>query len=129
MALPKKAKLILFLLPVALALLAGAWEGGKYWWYRAYSQGSRTGVVRKVSVKGPPYCKYLSGELVTAAGTSLQPEIWEFSVDDDADTNPVVVALHEAEKKGDRVTLHYRQDLHSMFRCTPSEYFVTKVDK
>jgi hypothetical protein len=59
----------------------------------------------------------------------LQTEVWEFSVDDDSDTNPVVVALHDAEKKGERVTLHYRQDLNAMFRCTPSEYFVTKVEK
>jgi hypothetical protein len=129
MALPKKAKLVLILLPIALVLLAGLWEGGKYWWYHGYSKGTRTGVVRKISVKGPPYCKYLSGELVTSAGISTQPEIWEFSVDDDTETNAVVVALHEAEKKGERVTLHYRQDLHSMFRCTPSEYFVTKVEK
>ena len=43
--------------------------------------------------------------------------------------NPVVVALKDAEKNGTRVTLDYRQDLHSMYRCTPSEYFVTKVEK
>ncbi|APR75793.1 Hypothetical protein A7982_01139 [Minicystis rosea] len=128
MALPKKAKLILALIPVALFLIVGSYQGLRYWWYRGYSKGSRTGVVRKVSIKGPPYCKYLSGEMVTQ-GTQLQPEIWEFSVDDDTETSPVVVALHEAEKKGERVTLHYRQDLHAMYRCTPSEYFVTKVEK
>lgn len=129
MALSKKAKLALFLLPVLLVLLAGAGLGLRYWWFRGYSKGTRTGVVRKVSIKGPPYCKYLSGELVVAAGAQLQPEVWEFSVDDDTETNPVVVALHEAEKKGERVTLHYRQDLHSLYRCTPSEYFITKVEK
>ena len=56
----------------------------------------------------------------------LQPELFEFSVDDDSDSNPVVMQLHEAEKKGDRVTLHYRRDLHALFRCSPSEYFVTR---
>jgi hypothetical protein len=128
MALSKKAKVLVFLLPVALVLLVAGFQGAKYWWFRDYSHGTRTGTVRKLSVKGPPYCKYLSGELV-AQGPQVAAEVWEFSVDDDHDTNPVVVALHDAEKTGGRVTLHYRQDLHSMYRCTPSEYFVTKVEK
>ena len=129
MALPGKTKLLLGLLPVALVLVLGLWKGGTYWWYRGYSKGSRSGVVRKISIKGPPYCKYLSGELAVQGATPLNAEIWEFSVDDDADANPVVVALKDAEKNGTRVTLDYRQDLHSMYRCTPSEYFVTKVEK
>ena len=128
MALPKKAIAILALIPVTLVLLYAAYAGVRVWWYRGYSKGTRTGIVRKISVKGPPYCKYLSGELTTQMN-QMAPEIWEFSVDDDTETNPVVVALHEAEKKGERVTLHYRQDLHSLYRCTPSEYFVTKVEK
>ncbi len=129
MALSRKVKWMLILAPVALILLAVASQFARVWWYRGYSKGTRTGVVRKVSVKGPPYCKYLSGELTVQGANPLAPEIWEFSVDDDADTNPVVMQLHEAEKKGDRVTLHYRQDLHSLYRCTPSEYFVTKIEK
>jgi hypothetical protein len=122
-------KWLLVLVPVALILLFAGYEGLRVWWYRGYSKGSRTGVVRKVSVKGPPYCKYLSGELAVQGSNPLVPEIWEFSVDDDSDTAPVVVALHDAEKKGDRVTLDYRQDLNALFRCTPSEYFVTRVER
>jgi len=39
-----------------------------------------------MSVKGPPYCKYLSGELVLQGSQPNQPaEVWEFSVDDDPD--------------------------------------------
>ena len=129
MALPAKTKLLLALAPVALVLLFGSWKGVQYWWYRGYSQGTRSGIVRKVSIKGPPYCKYLSGELAVQGATPMQNEIWEFSVDDDTEANPIVVALKEAEKKGHRVTLEYRQDLHSMYRCTPSEYFVTRVEK
>ena len=54
--------------------------------------------------------------------------MWEFSVDDDTAKNPVVKQLHDAEKSGERVTLDYRQDLHALFRCSPSEYFVTRVE-
>jgi hypothetical protein len=129
MAQSRKWKWLLVLVPFVLVVLFASYEGIRVWWYRAYSTGTRTGVIRKVSVRGPPYCKYLSGEMAVQSGGLVTPEIWEFSVDDDSVTNPVVVALHDAEKKGDRVTLQYRQDLHSLFRCTPSEYFVTKVEK
>lgn len=129
MALDKKKLFIL--VPVALVLLFALVEGGRVWWFRGYSKGSRTGIVRKVSIKGPPYCKYFAGELALQGGQPGQPaEIWEFSIDGDDDTkNPLVAKLSEAEKSGERVTLSYRQDLHALFRCTPSEYFVTGVDK
>ena len=124
---PKK---FLFAIPVALLLLFVGFEALRVWWFRGYSKGSRTGVVRKISVKGPPYCKYLAGELVLQGTAPGQPaETFEFSVDDDDDKNPLVVALKEAERGGTRITLDYRQDLHSLFRCTPSEYFVNGVEK
>jgi hypothetical protein len=131
MALTKKSKILLLFAPFAFLLLVSGVLGIRYWWYKGYSKGSRSGIVRKVSVKGPPYCKYLSGELITAEGVSLgvPAPMWEFSVDDTSDDNPIVKQLHEAEKSGKRVTLHYRQDLHSLYRCTPSEYFITKVEK
>jgi hypothetical protein len=117
-------------IPLVLILLVALVEVARVWWYRGYSIGTRTGTIRKVSVKGPPYCKYLSGELALQGSLpGQQVEIFEFSVDDDHDTNPLVQQLQAAEKSSDRVTLHYRQDLHSLFRCTPSEYFITGVEK
>ncbi len=129
MAIDKKKLFIL--IPVALIILFGLVEGGRVWWYRGYSKGSRTGVVRKISIKGPPYCKYFSGELaLQGAGPGQPPEIWEFSIDgEDSDKNPLVATLKDAEKSGERVTLNYRQDLHSLFRCSPSEYFVGSLEK
>jgi hypothetical protein len=130
MALAKRTKIILLLVVLSLLLFGTGVKALQFWWYYGYSRGTRTGFIRKVSVKGPPFCKYLSGEMaVTGASPVLTPEVWEFSVDDPADANPIVVALHDAEKRGERVTLYYRQDLHSMYRCTPSEYFVTKVER
>jgi hypothetical protein len=128
MALGKKS--ILILVPIALVLLFAGYEGARVAWYRGYSVGARTGVVRKMSVKGPPYCKYLSGELVLQGAAPGQPaEVFEFSVDDDSAKSPVVHQLYAAEKEGSRITLNYRQDLHSLFRCTPSEYFVVNTEK
>jgi hypothetical protein len=120
----------LLLVPVALVLLVFAYEGLRVWWYHGYSRGTRTGVFRKVSEMGPPYCKYLSGEMVLTSTLPGQvSETWEFSVDHDGDDDPLVKQLHEAEKSGARITLDYRQDQGSLFRCTPSEYFVVGVEK
>jgi hypothetical protein len=125
----KKMKWRLALLPVALILLFTGFQALRVWWFRGYSRGSRTGIVVKVTEKGPPYCKYLEGEMRVGTSTTLAPETWLFSVDDDAPTNPVVVALKDAEKKQTPVTVDYRQDLHALFRCTESEYFAVKVEK
>ena len=129
MASPRRFKLLLFLAPVALLVLFAGYEGIRVWWNRGFSTGTRTGIIKKISVKGPPYCKYLAGELSVQGATALAAETWEFSVDDDGDANPVVVALHAAEKKGDRVTLGYRQDRGALFRCSDIEYYITKVEK
>jgi hypothetical protein len=112
-----------------LAVLA-AWQGFRFWWYHAYSIGERTGMVRKLSVKGSPICKYADGELALAGGLPGQPvEIFTFSVDDRSDGNPIMQELRVAERSGARVTLRYRQDLKSWWRCTPHEYFITAVEK
>ncbi len=114
----------------AVVGLLAAWQGLRFWWYHGYSTGERTGVVRKLSVKGTPLCKYAEGELaLTGTNQGQNVEIWTFSVDDRRDSNPLMQELRKAEKDGTRVTLHYRQDLKSWWRCTPNEYFITQVEK
>lgn len=128
MALSTRSKLMLGIFGL-LVLTAGV-LAGRYWWYKGYSVGTRTGIVRKVSVMGPPFCKYLSGELVQNGQTPGQlPEIWYFSVDDLKDENPLVQDLYKVAKEGNRVTLRYRQDLKALYRCSPTEYFVTGIEK
>ena len=55
--------------------------------------------------------------------------VFTFSVDNHSDASPIMKQIREAERTGSRVTLHYRQDLKSWWRCTPHEYFVTGVEK
>lgn len=122
-----------FKIAIAIVGVVGvlaAWQGFRFWWYHAYSTGERTGVLRKLSVKGSPICKYADGELALAGGVPGQAvDVFHFSVDDHSDNNPVMKQLREAERSGARVTLHYRQDLKSWWRCTPHEYFITSVEK
>lgn len=104
--------------------------GLRFWWNYGYSRGARTGIIRKVSEKGPPYCKYLSAELVLQGNLPGQAlEVWEFSVDDNSDKNPLVQQLYTAAREGSKVTIQYRQDHKSLYRCTPSEYFATGLER
>jgi hypothetical protein len=130
MALSRSGKIRLVLGIVALIVAIGAWQGLTLIWHRGYAHGAVTGVVRKISVHGPPYCKILTGELVyqgTAPGQHA--ELFHFSVDDEKDGNPIVVDLKAAERTGKPVTLDYRQDVKPWWRCNPSEFFVTTVEK
>ena len=118
-------------MPLALVMLLSGWVGLRYWWNHGYSRGSRTGVIRKMSVKGSPMCKYFSGEMVLIGAQPGQtPQIWEFSVDDYADSNPIVQKLKRAESTAQPVTIEYRQDLGNkgkLWNCSPTEYYVTDV--
>jgi hypothetical protein len=101
--------------------------------YRNFSDGTRTGIVRKLSTKrsskGLPLCRYTAVEMVMQ-GTQpgINGDLWVFSVDDDRPDSPVIDRLSKAEKSGERVTVHYRQDLHRFWSCSESEYFVTGVE-
>jgi hypothetical protein len=130
MPLSRAAKIRIAVAVLVVIVAIGGWTALSISWRRGYAHGTVTGVVRKVSVHGPPYCKILTGELVYQ-GTSAtqQPELFHFSVDNDAETNPVVHDLHEAERDGKRVTLDFRRDRRLWWRCNPSEYFITAVEK
>lgn len=141
MKIPRKAKIALVF--VGLLALVGLWQFATFEFKYGYSKGSRTGVVRKVSIKGPPYCKYLEGEMALQGGVmGMQQEIFRFTVDDHSDNNPIVQSLRKAEKDGTRVTLDYRQDKPIWWRCNDggkpetasdpdlkdSHYYVIKVE-
>lgn len=101
------------LLTLPLLLLLGylGWRSTVYLYYRGASQGSRTGVITKVSYKGSPLCRYESVEMRVGQATGqavLNAETWEFTVD--ADYAWLIPKLTEAEKSQKKVTVTYRQD-------------------
>jgi hypothetical protein len=130
MALSRVAKIRIVLIVLLLLFGVAAWQGLAYLWHRGYAHGTVTGVVRKVSVHGPPYCKFLTGELVyESSQNGTKQELFNFSVDDARDSNAIVADLKAAERKGGRVTLDYRQDVKPWWRCNPSENYITAVEK
>lgn len=120
----------------ALSLVA-FYQLAKAWWLHGYSQGTRSGVIRRISYKGSPLCKYWLGEMVVTAtafngvqtSTATAPEIWEFSVQAPSEKDPLILQLQDAEKSGQRATVSYRQDKGRWWDCTPTEFFVTGIAK
>ena len=109
--------LIWFVL-IAIAVLA------LYTWvtltYR-YSEGDRAGVLQKFSRKGW-ICKTHEGELAMFIVAGVAPQIWNFSVRDDA------VASQLAAAVGHRVQLHYSEHPGIPTNCFgETRYFVNRV--
>jgi len=85
----------------------------------AYSTGERAGYVQKLSRKGW-ICKTWEGELAMANLPGAMPEIFKFSVRDDA------VAAHLTQTMGQRVSISYAQHRGIPTSCFgETEYFVT----
>jgi hypothetical protein len=108
--------LILLVLP-ALALAGYTWVSLHY----AYSSGERVGYVQKISQKGW-LCKTWEGELAMTTLPGTAPQIFEFSVRDDATAHRIEQAA------GQRMALSYEQHKGVPSSCFgETEYFVTGV--
>src|SRR5690349_14268355 len=129
MALSRTAKLRIAAAVLVVLLVAGGWIALSMSWRIGYAHGTVTGVVRKVSVHGPRYCKILTGELVYQGTRRHKPAGFDCSGDDPSHAKPVGHDLQAAERAGKLVTLDFRQDRHAWWRCNPSQYFITAVEK
>ena len=112
--------LILFLLLIVLPasfFAAWAWITLHY----AYSKGERAGYVQKISQKGW-LCKTWEGELAITAFPGTAPQIFAFSVRDNA------VAEQIQRAAGQRVALTYEQHKGVPSSCfAETQYFITGV--
>jgi hypothetical protein len=90
------------------------------WW--SYSDGERVGVLQKLSHKGW-LCKTYEGELALYVVSGVAPQIWSFTVSDEA----VVKKLNP--ELGERVRLHYDEHVGLPSSCFgDTRYFVDRVE-
>jgi hypothetical protein len=87
----------------------------------SYSNGDRSGILRKFSRKGW-LCKTWEGELAMTTVPGVMPELWAFTVRDDS----VVSAINSAI--GKQVVLHYGEHRGLWTSCFgETRYFVDSV--
>src|SRR3984893_8221699 len=115
---PRRSRLWLFLLLLVIVLpvcLFAAWVCITL--HFSYSTGQRAGYVQKISKKGW-LCKTWEGELAMSAVPGTAPQIFTFSVRDDA------VAEKIENAAGQRVALSYEQHKGVPGSCfAENEYF------
>jgi len=102
-----------------LVVVFGAWT--LFTLNYTYSSGERAGYIQKISLKGW-ICKTWEGELAMANLPGAMPQIFAFTVRDDA-------IAHQIEKlAGQRVSLAYEQHPGIPTSCFgETEYFVVRV--
>ena len=121
--------------PLTVATLYIGWLVLVYAWHYNYSSGTRTGIVRKVSHKGSPLCKYVSVEMAILGNSGggqvpIAPEVWEVTVDDDNPNTPLRLALEAAQRSQKPTTIRYRQDRKRLpWRwCVDTEYHAVAAE-
>jgi hypothetical protein len=88
----------------------------------SYSEGERAGVLQKFSQKGW-ICKTHEGELAMYVVAGVAPQIWDFSVRDDA------VAAQLRKEVGQHVRVHYTEHRGVPSSCFgDTGYFVDAVE-
>jgi len=105
---------------LVLALLSYYFIGGI-----TYSEGTRSGVITKVSKRGFLFKTYEGelniGGLNQGDGTIMPLSIFHFSIE-----NPEVYNLVQ-ESEGKKVVLYYKEVFHSFFWQGDTNYFIYKV--
>jgi len=115
----KKLVLALVLLIGVAVLGVALWLAVALHW--SYSEGERAGYVQKFSRKGW-LCKTWEGELAMVNLPGTAPEIWRFTVRDEA------VALLLQRDMGRRSVLHYAEHRGLLTSCFgETNYFVDQV--
>ncbi len=111
-----KRLIVIVLIGPPLLLALYVWLALRF----AYSEGERAGYVQKFSKKGW-ICKTWEGELAMANMPGAMPEVFAFSLHDDA------VAAEVNKYLGSRVTLHYEQHLGLPSCFGETSYWVTSA--
>jgi hypothetical protein len=108
-----------------IAAVVAVIGGAAYTWFTlswSYSDGVRAGLLQKFGRKGW-FCKTYEGELAQYIVGGVAPQIWYFSVRDEATAEQLRKVV------GEKVQLHYTQHRGVPSSCfAETEYFVDGVD-
>lgn len=103
---------------IGVVALFAAWTWFSLTW--AYSEGDRAGVLQKLSRKGV-FCKTWEGELAQYVVAGVAPQIWQFSIRDDA------LAAKLSEQVGRNLQLHYTEHIGVPTTCfADTRFFVAR---
>lgn len=121
---PKKSKLKKYALVFLLVLII-IWFVYFFICGMTYSEGTRSGVLTKVSKKGYVF-KTFEGELNVGGlnqgdGTIMPASIFKFSVSGEDIYNQL------EKEQGKKVVLHYKERIKSFFWQGETNYFIQKV--
>jgi hypothetical protein len=98
--------------------------------YANYSEGTRAGVVVKMSKRGYVF-KTFEGQLnvggLTSDGSGVIPSVWDFSVK--RNHEEVIKTLEDAQMSGDRVKVYYKEKYFRFPWIADTKYYVYKVEK
>jgi hypothetical protein len=115
----KVAKRWLLILVAVLIVAAGIYTWVTLNW--SYSEGERAGVLQKFGRKGW-VCKTYEGEVAMYIVSGMTPQIWYFSVRDNA------IAEQLRKVVGEKVQLHYTEHQGIPSSCfADTKYFVDSV--
>ena len=112
---------VLYLLILLIVILGGAalWTWLTLSW--AYADGTRAGVLQKVTHRGW-FCKTIEGDLAQYIVPGISPQVWKFSVRD-----PSVAAQLE-KSVGRQVQLHYTEHPGVPSACfADTRFFVDNI--
>jgi len=116
-----KRSALRWIFSILLLTVLGLWGYAELTLHWSYSEGERVGVLQKLSDKGW-ICKTNEGELAMYIVSGVAPQLWDFTVRDDA------VAAQLNQHLGQRVRLHYREHRGVPTSCFgDTQYFVDAV--
>lgn len=118
---PEKKSWLPWLISVCLLIVLAIWGYAELTLHWAYADGERVGILQKVSRTGW-LCKTNEGEMALYIVSGVAPQLWNFTVRDDAVAQQLVTHL------GQRVRLHYTEHRGVPGSCFgDTQYYVDSV--
>ncbi|MGF1532376.1 MAG: hypothetical protein ACFCUI_01630 [Bernardetiaceae bacterium] len=119
-----------FFLYAALILFIAGLGGGLFAYHANFSEGTRSGIVQKISKKGVVF-KTHEGQMdiggLRATADGKMTSVFDFSVE--GNQRQLLDMLEEVSATGERVTIHYEEKFFKFPWRGDTKYLVVKVER